>query len=91
MRTVVETPYFGFSHEGQHLHFAQYFCPSFSFFEFLYKEQQEHFAEGKGEDSCQCARIYVSAFHLYKQWRSDNGDATEIKHTANAERITPIK
>jgi hypothetical protein len=31
VHTVADTPYFGFSRDDQHFHFAQYLCPSFSF------------------------------------------------------------
>jgi len=31
VRTIAGTSNFGFSHDDQHFHFAQYFCPFFSF------------------------------------------------------------
>jgi len=49
----------------------------------MYKGQEEHFAERKGDDSSQCARMCVCAFSLYKQRWSDSSVTTEMKHAAN--------
>jgi hypothetical protein len=59
VRTVADTPYFGFSHDDQHFHFAQYFFPLFSFIFNSGTRENKNISQREKETIVVSARAYA--------------------------------
>ena len=59
VHTVADTTYFGFSHDDQHFHFAQYFFPLFSFIFNSGTRDNKNISQREKETIVVSARAYV--------------------------------